>query len=581
MTDYTTTLVITGPGGQVLNLSGTLSDGAPTEPPTEPPVDPPTDGITDRTYDPHSGTWGQPGSGNNWTAVFQKMVAQILADQAAAGDGKLNAVIPLRKGSTYNYTDNRWTCGIQSFDVKATGSGTVRPRLCCNTSTHSYDLDAAILQAGGGTFLDFYTVGGGKDKQWQARIENAVPGDTSVTIRSGSTTSHLRVGRWHLVCSYDQQAGGGPPNCRYFDWVKVTDISGTTVTLDRPVQHSHRTDYWERYPQDGLSFGEARIMPMDVGGSAGVMPSTNVRLTGKQTWTGIEFVANPNYPTSANMLGTFIYMSGVALTFTDCVMPYPVPSISKDVRFVNCSLPLRCETDKLTESVTFDNTTIGGDGIGSSTGINLLEFKDSKVAPGNPSPRHFKATNTVFDVNLGPPPDVNSYLLWAGVPGPINLMEHIGCTFSAENQHTSGQVMPIGDRTVRSYAIGGEVRWNGNTLICDVDTPAFEWFLGMADYGSVVYAGTEDNLEDYTSWGVVTALSSSGDGRQAWFIIDWKAGTRPTSGRLAMSRVIEISIDDASKLGNSATRWDNSGGAMQQRLPEGWGPSYDFPAGYN
>src|SRR5205823_3998724 len=123
-------------------------------------------------------------------------------------------------------------------------------------------------------------------------------------------------------------------------------INGSVVVLDRPLRHRHSDTFWERFPQDGISFGMARIMPMDVGGPTGVEASntrTNVRLTQRQTWKSIEFVVNPHFSASPSDIGRFIYTQGLDTFFENCLLPYPVPTITQHAMYVNGSVSQRIE----------------------------------------------------------------------------------------------------------------------------------------------------------------------------------------------------------------------------------------------
>ena len=50
---------------------------------------------------------------------------------------------------------------------------------------------------------------------------------------------------------YCQQLGGYPPNCQRIDYVIVKSVSGSTVSLDRPLHYSYNHDWWEDPNDDG------------------------------------------------------------------------------------------------------------------------------------------------------------------------------------------------------------------------------------------------------------------------------------------------------------------------------------------
>jgi hypothetical protein len=381
-----------------------------------------------------------------------------------------------------------------------------------------------------------------------------------------------------MVLSYDQQAEGGPPNSRYYDYVKVTAINGATVTLDRPLRHRHSDTYWERFPQDNISFGVARIMPMDVGGPGGVYPSTKVRLTQRQTWNGLEFVVNPHFNPGPGDIGTFIYTQGLDTSFSNCVMPYPVPTITQHAIYTGGSISQRIEVDKLIETIVFDKITINGDGIGSSTGVEYWLLRDSKISSCTSSPRQMRTIRSTFNVNLGPL-GINAYLIWPGIPGPIGSVDFEATTFIADTRHTTGQIMPMRDTTVSSCVLGRDGNWQGNRLVIPLFSAQFVYWLGMAAEGSIIFAG--DDVFHYSSWGYVRTISSPGNGTALWLNVTWVRGTKPTSGKISVSRCIEVLIAPNCVRGSAGTYWGADGGGFyKQTAPATFGPTYDFPAGY-
>jgi hypothetical protein len=535
--------------------------------------------IRHKTYDPHSGVYGKP-QGSDWTAVFDAINAAILHDQIAQGDNNLRCYIPLRGGLQYNYTNNRWPCGAQFLtvhqDARYPGA---RPKLCCTQIEYNYDTEVAILQAGGGSFLDYVT-SDTNAKRWETRINTCNVGDTTVTMKNPANASNLRVGRWHMVVSYDQQAYGGPPNSRYCDYVKIKAIDGSAVVLDRPLRHRHSDTFWERFPQDGISFGMARIMPMDVGGPTGVEAGntgTNVRLTQRQTWESIEFVANPHFASPGD-IGTVVYTQGLDTFFDNCLLPCSVPTITQHAMYVNGSISQRVEVDKLIETVIFDNITISGEGIGSSTGVEFWLLRNSKISGCTSAPRQIRTIRSTFDARLGTL-GINAYLIWPAIPGPIQRVDFEGTTFIGDAVHTTGQIMPVRDTTVISLTLEKDGKWSGSRLIIPVSSAKFIYWLGMAFEGSIIFLGSD--VFAYSSWGYITNITSPGNGSALWIDVNWVQGTMPASGTISLSRCHEVSIKSDCVLGVAGTNWGgNGGGFYKQTAPIDFGPSYDFPVGY-
>ena len=71
-------------------------------------------------------------------------------------------------------------------------------------------------------------------------IATANPGDTSVTCLTHANATNMVAGNWALIASHTGYPGN-PPGMRYFDYVRVLTVNGSTgvVTFDRPVVNKH------------------------------------------------------------------------------------------------------------------------------------------------------------------------------------------------------------------------------------------------------------------------------------------------------------------------------------------------------
>jgi hypothetical protein len=373
------------------------------------------------------------------------------------------------------------------------------------------------------------------------------------------------VGRWYTVGSYDQQVGGYPPNIRYFDYVKVTGVSGDTVTLDRKVRHVHREDYFEQ-PNNQNSMGVARLIPMDVAGAGGLMPKDDTRLTIRQTFKDIEFVTNPS--TNSNSKEVIYIESTIDASFENCIMPRPVPTFVQHVRYLGGTIGTS-EPDKLIETLIYDGVTTGETVEG--TGVDLLLVRNSKAGPMKVSPRQFRSINSTFDATT------DTYLWypigWAYF-GPIMSAEFQGTTFRINPTNADTRVIPGMGAT--SLTIGKDASWSGSRLVIPSSSRAFQnWQVWLFE-GMVVYTdGASPN------WGVVRTLSSPADGSATWVDVQWMAGAKPTAGALNANRGNSLAVDANSKLDGKASWGRGSGGFVQQTVPSSFGPySYGFPAGY-
>ena len=518
--------------------------------------------ILHKTYIVDFGAYGLP-RGQDYTQVLANVRRAIVADQNSAGDGNLRATIWLRPGRLYDYTNNRWPVGIQYLAVESdpnySSTGT-RPRLRNVRGDFTFDSEISILICGGGTAFDLVQ---GDIKRYSPRIFTAEPGATTVRLKNKAEAINILPGRWHLVGSYDQQVGGYPPNIRYFDYVRVTAVSGESVTLDRRLRHLHREDFFEK-PSDPNSFGAARIIPMDLGGPHGLIPSSDARLTIRQTFKDIEFVTNRS---TANGSNRAIYMTGVLdASFENCIMPHPVPTVVEHLRYLGGSID-DSEPDKLIATLIADGVRSGE--IGGATGVELYFMRDSTSAPMQISPRQFRAINSTIDAT-------NDRYLWYPITwaynGPVLSVELQGTSLRINPTNSDTRVMPSIKHL--ELILGRDGSWSGERLIISSSSPMFlDWQVWLFE-GMIVYG-------ESGSWGIVRRLSSAPDGSAVWADIQWMAGVKPTRGQLQAGRGHCLTIDGKSKLDGGGAWGATCGGFMRQTLPSDFGAgSYDFPTGY-
>jgi len=518
--------------------------------------------ILHRTYIVDSGAYGPP-HGQDYTRVLANLRRAIIADQNAAGDGNLRATIWFRRGRLYDYTNNRWLAGIQYLTVESdpnyNSTGT-RPRLRNVRADFTFDSEISILICGGGTAFDLVQ---GDIKRYSPRIYTVEPGADTVRLKDKADAINIVPGRWHLVGSYDQQVGGFPPNIRYFDYVRVTAVSGDSVTLDRRLRHLHREDFFEK-PSDPNSIGAARIIPMDLGGAHGLMPSSDARLTIRQTFKDIEFVKNPS---TANGSNRAVYVTGALdASFENCIIPHPVPTVVEHLRYLGSSIG-DSEPDKLIATLIADGGRSGE--IGGATGVEYYLMRDSTSAPVQISPRQFRAINSTIDAS-------NDRYLWYPITwaynGPVLSVELHGTSLRINPTNSDTRVMPSIKHL--ELVLGRDASWNAERLIISSSSPIFlDWQVWLFE-GMIVY-------REPLSWGIVRRLSSASDGSAIWADIQWMAGTKPIAGRLHAGRGHCLAIDGKSKLDGGGAWGGTSGGFMRQTLPSNFGVgSYDFPDGY-
>lgn len=517
--------------------------------------------ILHKIYDVDSGIYGRP-DGQDYTKVLLSIRRAVIADQEATGEENLRATIYFRRGKAYDYTVNSWLAGLQYVSVMADpryNPDGPRPRLRNIQQNFKFDSELAILATGGATGFDLLH---DNLKAFSPAIDDAEPGADRVRLKNAADAKLVTVGRWHLIGSYDQQVGGYPPNIRYFDYVQVLAVHGDEVILDRKLRHRHRADYFEE-PANPNSLGVARIIPLDLGGEGGRPPTPNGRFTMRLTVEGIEFVQNPATDNGSNVV---LYIAGALdASFEDCVLPHPVPTIVRHMRFLGGRIE-SSEPDKLISTLIFDH--VQGGQIGGATGVDFLLIRNSSVAPFQVSPRHLRVLGSTID---GTTDTDYWYPVTFAYNGPVLSAEFESTTFKINPSNTDRRIMPAIQRP--SVIMGYEANWRGDILVIPRSSPGFlDWQAWLFE-GMIVYS-----MANPRSWGVVSSLRSPGDGSAIWAAVDWRQGARPLSGKLAAGRGLDLWIDDRSKLTGTADWNELSGGFMRQRLPLSFGaPAPAFP----
>lgn len=474
------------------------------------PEPPPGEDILEQTYTPEAF--------NGDVVAMQKA---IIADQEAAGDGALRAVIQWQRGKTYEYQKNNFLTGVQRYRCEAIGQGE-RPRLRNSNRTAPMHVDRGPICMG--KRANCWTEPVSKTNA-MALIADAKIGDTTVTLQNPSEISRLAAGRWHAVFSYAQQIGGYPPNCRWIDYVIVDAIEGATITLDRPLAHNHWADYWED-PNDQQSLGKARIGLIDGA-------YDDIRCTLEGTWKGLEFIGED----AAGMDATVIE-SHIECLFEDCIVSNPWPTMSKQVEFRNCVLTgagnQAAEPDKLSDTLIFDGVSQKNlnQYVGGATGFTHFIIKNSNLNCFQTKPRHLEVSNSVLDAHG----DTNFSVVvgWA-YNGPVFEASFTGCDIRANSpkypQWAWSNAPGTGD-DVPPLVLTGSM-WSGKKLIIHRGFAGFENWLVWIYEGAMVFTGSR--VYSPGNYGRVDKIYAPPDGSALWLDITWIKGSKPTSGTLNLA----------------------------------------------
>lgn len=106
-------------------------------------------------------------------------------------------------------------------------------------------------------------------------IATVLHGSYTVTLATPARAANFTVGGWAMVCGYDHQGGGYPPNYRVFERLKVLSANASTgvITFDRGLKYDYYSTWF--YYDDGGTWitgggftnrvGPAGIIPLDRG----------------------------------------------------------------------------------------------------------------------------------------------------------------------------------------------------------------------------------------------------------------------------------------------------------------------------
>ena len=476
-----------------------------------------------------------------------------MADQVAAGEEKLRATIIFRRGTTYRYTNNKWLRGIQFYQNRDTGSGAV-PTLQCVNAGFPYDNGPLNIGRGGAMSHQ------GGIKVLCAKLNDVAVGTSVVTLASAGDAAKIKPGRWHALISSCIQLGGYPPNVMNIDYAKVLSVTGTKVALDRPVKYRHSATSWED-PTDDESFGRAWLVPWDLGGAGGAVP-TDPRMTVRGAFLNINLAANPNGD-------DITYLEHhIDASFENCSLTNPQVTMSQHVLFKNCTITRGGEPDKMMETLIFDGGTTGE--LGGGTGAQYWLSRNVRHGCIQVSPRQFRSLNTIHDATG------DTYLT---VPfslahnGPCLLYDFEGSTFKS-NGSTNNWIWK--NPPYSPIRIGIDATWQGNRLIIPRSFAQFEdWMIALFE-GAVV---STTGKPQPASWGYVQTLSSPGDGSAIWVDIVWVTGAKPASGSIYPNGRFHRLLFGASNVFVAPCGWEEPG-FMKETIPTAFGPSYDFPPGY-
>lgn len=534
--------------------------------------------ILHKTYYADDTTYGTP-NGSDYSNVMMNLRQAILNDQLAVGDGNLRAKILFRRGYTYQYNNPRWPFGIQYLTVDADpnyNTSGPRPILQGIGQTGCNDILGSIIEMGQLWNYEYSATGicVENPKAYSYLINTTTVGSNQITLKNAADAANIKPGRWHLIASYDQQLGGSPPNSRYHEFVKVISVSGTSITLDRPLRFIHRDNYPE-VSNLSDSIGHARIVPLDWGGSGGAFPSLD-RLVLRATWNNVQFSPNPNPSENQRFMVNVLGVLDAELN--NVTLPHIVPSGVRNLHLNNIQFTSNeygsGEFDKNIGMIVIDNTKVP-EPIGEATSVDMLLIRNSSTQQLSMMPRQIRFINSTLD-DTG---DTYTYCP-LGIRGPwaTRTVELIGSVITRRDGvgvAAEGAGSPPPQSTIGSGP--APASWNGSQLtIANDGSNQFTTWVATAWEGGIVFIGTSPGFKSY---GVVTQVTAPNDLSTLNLAVTWLAGSPPTSGQMvSMEYIHEFDMDSASSIQGSAG-W-NETRAMKQNIPASIGANRDFPASY-
>lgn len=515
--------------------------------------------ILHKDYVVSSGTYGSP-TGSDYATVLANIRNTITAtDQPAAGDNNLCATIVFNAGVSYDYSDNRWTFGIQRLKIRSTTAGT-QATLRCITSS-AFSIAVCSLQLGRGWANDTTAAGSYVDdasKDHAYFINTVTAGSTAVTLKTAGDAANFVVGRWVAVASYDQQGGGFPANARYVDYAKVASKSGATVTLDRKLRWTHHDNNWES--SDDNSLGKARLIPVD---------RDDCRMTQRIHMQDILFNLNPN-STSTSI--TFFYAEALEQYFKNVTVQNFCISQSRHAYLDGCLIG-GSELDKLSTrfvmsggASTLDTT----DGLSSATGVEFVLLKNvSSVSGFILCPRQLRVIGGDLHGDSNRPWVVGPWQTWQAWFKGVTFTRQSSPSAPAFRDYSPEAYVIIGTEGV-TYASGvltTPTNLGGSNLWANVRDTAFE--------GCLVYAG--NNLLTGRN-GYITSIARNSTDTAILYSITWLNGLPPAAGEeVCTSFAHEVFVENTCAAGTN-TSFGTINFASKLTIPTV--TSRAFPAGY-
>lgn len=189
-----------------------------------------------------------------------------------------------------------------------------------------------------------------------ARLQTVNAGNTTATLITAGDAANFAVGNWCSLTALEMQGSAGyPPNFHYNQFVKITGISGGTISFFPAATQVYSsqypvTDFYPSAPNAGY----------DTGGPATLFKMHDRLDADPASWDtqvdiyGLTF----NYTGAAT---TQIYGAGRSLRYVDCTFTAcaPICTANKFFSATNCTVhDVQIEVDKNCEYVEYINCNL-------------------------------------------------------------------------------------------------------------------------------------------------------------------------------------------------------------------------------
>jgi hypothetical protein len=287
-------------------------------------------------------------------------------DWCIANQGSDQIVLTIPSG-TYlwdsgDVNTNNWTSGINDLHVVGESNPTLQRSL-----------------ATGGHY--FFLGGGGQvsSPDFSARLQSVLRGSTTVNLIDVGDASLFNVNDWALITGFCLQADGGgyPSNPQWFEWVEITDISSSTITLSAPLRYTYLST-WPVY-DDGTTDTNT-----DQGG-----PATLYAIP--QSWNCTHLYEG--FTVDQPEIG--VPARGRVMEFLNVSCPTLVPTQTKLTTITNNTQTGSLEVDKLITELVWNSVT--SNIVEFQTGsVDIFRINDCTITSMQGGPKRLIANNSTI-----------------------------------------------------------------------------------------------------------------------------------------------------------------------------------------